>query len=294
MSEEEILKTIKLLENENPALRQSALEQLSKHKENHIAINAILKALHDKDKDVRSHAVDILGHIHEREVLIALSQTLDDEAWEVRKSTITSFGKMKEPDTVPFLIAALNDNHPQVRFTAAKELKNFDSSSMIEPLFETLKDETESVREEARSTLMNFKTEVPASIVAGFLLDTNKFVREVVVEFLISRVLGNPIPHLEKACYDKEWEIRYLALKEMSKIFEKIDTKDPKVIEINLESLKDENSKVRYQAISNLGAINAIEAIEPLGDIARNDPDHNNRLMATETMTSIRRAQRME
>ncbi|MCG3221399.1 MAG: HEAT repeat domain-containing protein [Candidatus Heimdallarchaeota archaeon] len=294
MTEEEIVKNIKLMQNENPALRQLALEQLAQFTGNHQAVDAIIKSLQDNDKDVRSYAADILGETSERQALIALSHSLEDTAWEVRKSTISSFGKIKNPDTVPFIVTALKDEHPQVRYSAAKELKRFTSPSVIRPLFEALKDETESVREEAKSTLLNFSVNVPASMVAGFLLDTNKLVREVVVEFLTSRVEGNPIPHLERACQDKEWDIRFLALKELSKVIQKLEGTDSELVEINLSALNDENARVRYQAISNLGLLNDPNSLDLLGEIAINDEDSNNRLMATETMTSIRRALRLE
>jgi len=294
MTEEEIVKNVKLLQNENPALRQLALEQLAQFTDNHQVVDAVIKSLQDNDKDVRSYAADILGETTERQALIALSHSLEDTAWEVRQSTISSFGKIKNPDTVPFIVTALKDEHPQVRYSAAKELKKFTSPSVIRPLFETLKDEAESVREEAKSTLLNFSVNVPASMVAGFLLDANKLVREVVVEFLTSRVEGNPTPHLERACQDKEWDVRFLALKELSKVIQKLEGTDVKLVEINLSALNDENARVRYQAISNLGLLNDSSALDPLGEIARNDKDSNNRLMATETMTSIRRALRLE
>ncbi|NPD90232.1 MAG: HEAT repeat domain-containing protein [Asgard group archaeon] len=294
MTEEEIVKNIILLQNENPALRQLALEQLAQFTGNHQAVDAIIKSLQDNDKNVRSYAADILGKTTERHALIALSHSLEDTAWEVRQSTISSFGKIKNPDTVPFIVTALKDEHPQVRFSAARELKKFTSPSVIKPLFETLKDDTESVREEAKSTLLNFSVNVPASMVAGFLLDANKLVREVVVEFLTSRVEGNPTPHLERAYQDKEWDVRFLALKELSKVIQKLEGTDSKLLEINLSALNDENAKVRFQAISNLGLLNDPSALDPLGEIAINDEDSNNRLMATETMTSIRRALRLE
>ncbi|MCG3216039.1 MAG: HEAT repeat domain-containing protein [Candidatus Heimdallarchaeota archaeon] len=294
MSEEEIKEIVKLLENDNPALRQLAIEQLAPHKDNHISLNAIIRSLHDKDQDVRSYAVDVLGDVDDRQALIALSQALEDDSWKVRESVISSFGKLGKPETTHFIIEALRDNHPQVRFTAAKELKKFDEITMIEPLFEVLKDETDSVREEAKSTLLNFRLNVPAPLVAKLIISYNKFVREVAVEFLSSRVEGNPFPYLEKTFDDQEWEIRLLTLKEIGKHIEEGKIDDPILLNLNLNAIKDDNSRVRYQAISNLGMLKSKEALEPLGEIARNDEDHNNRLMATETMTAIRRALRLE
>ena len=294
MSEEEITKISKLLENDNPAMRQLALEQLSAHKDNHEVVNLVIRTLQDKDKGVRTFAAEILGDVDNRHALIALTHSLEDSDWEVRKAAINSFGKHKNPETVPFLIQSLRDEHPQVRFSAAQELKKFDSPTMIEPLFEVLKDETDSVKEEAKSTLLNFNVKVPASLIARFILDHNKTIKEVAIEFLTTMVEGNPIPHLEKALSDKDWEIRLLALTEIGKIIKKEEGIDPKVLKLNLNSLNDENARVRFEAISNLKAINDSEAIEPLGEIARNDEDANNRLMATETMTEIRRSIRLD
>ncbi len=120
MSNEEIKKITKLLENKNPAMRQLALEQLSSHKQDHTAMNLIIRTLQDEDKGVRTFAAEILGDIEDRHALIALTHTLEDKDWEVRQAAIGSFGKHKNPETVPFLLQSLRDEHPQVRYSAAK------------------------------------------------------------------------------------------------------------------------------------------------------------------------------
>lgn len=294
MSNEEIQKITKQLENKNPAMRQLALEQLSSHKQNHTAMNLIIRTLQDEDKGVRTFAAEILGDIEDRHALIALTHILEDKDWEVRQAAIGSFGKHKNPETVPFLVQSLRDEHPQVRYSAAKELKKFDSPSMIEPLFEMLKDGTDSVREEAKSTLLNFQVKVPASLIARFILDLNKTVKEVAVEFLTTRVEGNPLPHLEKALEDKEWSIRLIVLTELGKIIKREEIQDSKILQMNLKILDDENARVRFEGLKNLKEINDLSTIDKLGEIARNDEDSNNRLMATETMTFIRRSVRLE
>ncbi|MCG3224976.1 MAG: HEAT repeat domain-containing protein [Candidatus Heimdallarchaeota archaeon] len=294
MSNEEIQKITKQLENKNPAMRQLALEQLSSHKQDHTAMNLIIRTLQDEDKGVRTFAAEILGDIEDRHALISLTHILEDKDWEVRQAAIGSFGKHKNPETVPFLVQSLRDEHPQVRYSAAKELKHFDSPSMIEPLFEMLKDGTDSVREEAKSTLLNFQVKVPASLIARFILDLNKTVKEVAVEFLTTRVEGNPLPHLEKALEDKEWSIRLLVLTELGKIIKKEEIKDSKILQMNLKILDDENARVRFEGLKNLKEINDLSTIDKLGEIARNDEDSNNRLMATETMTFIRRSVRLK
>ncbi len=294
MTEEQIQKIIKLLENDNPALRQLALEQLIPFIDSDLAIQTIIQALKDSDTDVRSYAAEILGEVEYSKASVALSQALEDSDWEVRQAAISSFGKHGNPDTVRFITFGLNDENPQVRYSAAKELKNFDDMTMIEPLFGSLKDSTESVREEAKTTLLHFPIKVPASLVARFVLDANKLVKEVAVEFLTYRVEGNPVPHLEKAYEDIDWEIRLLALQELRKLIDLGEIEDPRMYEINLKALDDDNARVRFEAISNIGVLKEPNAIDILGEIARNDEDPNNRLMATETMTAIRRSIRLE
>ncbi len=294
LSQEEIKKALELLENPNLALKQLALEQLKPYKNEPEALNAVIRTLQDKNDEVRSLAAEILGEVESREALIALSKAIEDSSWKVRKSALEAFGKHKNPETTPFFIAALRDENAQVRYTAAKELKNFNSHSMIEPLFDALRDKEKAVREEAKITLLNFPLQVPPSLVARFLLDYDKNIREVVVQFLSSKMEGNPIPHLEKACKDQEWEIRVLALQEIGKFIEKVNKDDYRLLNLNLASLEDDNARVRYQAIENLKKLNNPQALEPLGKIAREDDDSNNRLMGTETMTFIRRSNRIK
>jgi HEAT repeat protein len=294
MSDEEIQQIIKLLSNDNPALRQLALEQLIPFLTKETAIQAIIRALEDKDEDVRSYAAEILGDVEFAKASIPLTRALEDPSWKTRSAAISSFGKHRKPDTVQFLIFGLKDEHPQVRYNAAKGLKNFDDISIIEHLFELLKDNNESVREEAKTTLLQFPIKVPASLVARFILDLNKMVKETAVEFLTYRVEGNPVPHLEKAFEDEDWEIRLLSLQELRKLIDIGEIEDPNIYKINLKALDDPHARVRYEAISNIGVLNEPKAIEILGEIARNDENPNNRLMATETMTAIRRNIRLE
>lgn len=294
MSNEEIMKIVKLLENPSPALRQLALEQLAPFRNEEIAKQKIIQSLKDSDSEVRIFAAEILGDIVDSQVLIALSQALEDENWGVRKATIDSFGKHKNLGTFTFIIHSLEDEHSQVRYSAAKALKNFDDISMIEPLFEGLRDDTESVREEAKSTILSFPTEVPASLVAKYILDSNKLVKEVVVEFLTYRVEGNPVPHLVKTYDDQDWEIRLQVLQQIKKLIDIGEIEDSRIYDVNLRALDDEHSRVRFEAISNIGALKDSNALDILGEIARNDDDSNNRLMATETMTAIRRTMRLE
>ena len=294
MSEEQIQKSIQLLANDNPALRQLALEQLIPYINNDKVIETIIQSLKDKDVDVRSYAAEILGKIEFGKASVALSQALEDSNWQVRASAISSFGKHSNPETVHFLIFGLKDEHPQVRYTAARDLKNFDDITMIEPLFESLKDSSEAVREEAKSTLLQFPIKIPVSLVARFILDSSKLVKEVVVEFLTYRVEGNPVPHLEKAFNDEDWEIRLLALQELRKLIDIGEIEDPNIFQINLKALYDPHPRVRFEAISNIGVLKEPRAIGILGEIAINDNDSNNRLMATETMTAIRRSIRLD
>ena len=294
MSDEQIQQITKLLENDNPALRQLALEQLIPYNDKELAIQAIIQALNDKDVDVRSYAAEILGEVDFSKVSVSLAHALEDPNWEVRAAAISSFGKHADPSTIQFLIFGLKDDHPQVRYISARELKNFNDMSMIEPLFETLKDNTESVREEAKSTILHFPIKVPVSLVARFILDSNKMVKEVVIEFLTYRVEGNPVPHLEKAYEDEDWEIRLLAIQELRKLIEIGEIEDQRIYELSIKALYDIQSRVRYEAMRNIGELKDSRAIGILGEIARNDEDPNNRLMATETMTAIRRKVRLE
>ena len=97
MTEEQIQKIIKLLANDNPALRQLALEQLIPFIDSELAIQTIIQVLKDNDTDVRSYAAEILGEVEYSKASIALSQALEDSDWEVRQAAITSFGKHEPP-----------------------------------------------------------------------------------------------------------------------------------------------------------------------------------------------------
>lgn len=293
MSEEDLQKAIKFLASDTPVLRQWSLQQISKHKNKHKALNEVTNALQDEDKDVRSFSAEILGDIGDVIATTSLVKMLKDESWEVRESVLISLSKLQDSQIISYLITALTDEHTKVRFTAVKQLSKINNPKIISPLFDILLDESDSVREEAKKTLLAFSETIPVSSITQYLRHSSKIIREFSIDFLSGHIDGDIIAVLNDFMKDYIWEIRLATLKELSKIAKDLKEKDSRLIDIGLKALSDKHYSVRFEAVKFLEILKDSKAIEPLIEIARKDEDHTVQLKATETITAIRRALRL-
>jgi len=294
MSEEDLQKAIKLLTSDTPILRQYSLQQISKNKNRHRALNEVINTLiNDEDKDVRSYSAEILGDIGDEIAATSLVKMLKDESWEVRESILIALSKLQDSQIITYLITALEDEHTKVRFTAVKQLSKINNPIIISPLFDVLLDESDSVREEAKKTLLGFSETIPVSSITQYLRHSSKIIREFAVDFLSGHIDGDIIAILNDFMNDYDREIRLAALKELSKIAMDLKEKDSRLIDIGLNALSDKHYSVRFEAVKFLEILKDSKAIEPLIERARNDEDHNVQLKATETITAIRRALRL-
>ena len=294
MSEEDLQKAIKLLTSDTPVLRQYSLQQISKNKNRHRALNEVINTLiNDEDKDVRSFSAEILGDIGDVLAATSLVKMLKDESWEVRESILIALSKLQDSQIITYLITALEDEHTKVRFTAVKQLSKINDPIIISPLFDVLLDESDSVREEAKKTLLGFSETIPVSSITQYLRHSSKIIREFTIDFLPGHIDGDIIAVLNDFMNDYVWEIRLVALKELSKIALDLKEKDSRLIDIGINALSDKHYNVRFDAVKFLEILKDSKAIEPLIEIARKDEDHNVQLKATETITAIRRALRL-
>ncbi len=294
MTEEDLQKAIKFLTSDTPVLRQWSLQQISKHKNKHRALNEVINTLiNDEDKDVRSFSAEILGDIGDVIATTSLVKMLEDKSWEVRESILIALSKLQDSKIITYLITALKDEHTKVRFTAVKQLSKINNPKIISPLFDLLLDESDSVREEAKKTLLGFSETIPVSSITQYIRHSSKTIREFSIDFLSGHIDGDIIAILNDFMNDYVWEIRLAALKKLSKIAIDFKEKDSRLIDIGLTALSDKYYSVRFEAVKFLEILKDSKAIEPLIEIARKDEDHNVQLKATETITAIIRALRL-
>ncbi|OYT68772.1 MAG: hypothetical protein CFK48_10465 [Armatimonadetes bacterium CP1_7O] len=85
------------------------------------AVPALMQALRDEDKDVRSAACEALGAIGDASAVPALIKALGD--WRVRSAACRALGAIGDASAVPALINALEDGDWRVRSAACRALE---------------------------------------------------------------------------------------------------------------------------------------------------------------------------
>ncbi|MFA5137586.1 MAG: HEAT repeat domain-containing protein [Elusimicrobiota bacterium] len=140
-----------LTESFDPQLRREAARALGGSGDSSEGgVRALLKALHDPDRQTRRDAALALYRL--AAPAAGLAEALEDKDVEVRR--IVCLALVKAPgsgDSLPFLIEALSDPDAQVRRTAALALST--APEAAGPLARTLKDEDLEARRNAAAGL---------------------------------------------------------------------------------------------------------------------------------------------
>jgi HEAT repeat protein len=123
------------------------------------AVEPLIKALEDKDSEVRQRAATSLGWIGDKRAVEPLIKALEDKDSEVRRFTAIALGRIGDKRAVEPLIKSL-DKDVYVRNDAARALANIGDKRAVEPLIKALGDENEYVRRNATIALKKLGHEV--------------------------------------------------------------------------------------------------------------------------------------
>lgn len=85
------------------------------------AVEPLIRALKDKDNDIRETVVYALGEIKDARAVEPLTHALKDEDSRVRSSAAVALGKIKDARAVELLIAASQDTDKEAREDAAAQ-----------------------------------------------------------------------------------------------------------------------------------------------------------------------------
>lgn len=124
---------IRTLTNSNAALRRGKFTEndFAIHTETYralldvrtpTAVEPLLKAMRDRDEEIREIAATVLGEIGDRKALLPLIQALVDDNGAVRAAAATALGKLGDAQAAEALTVALHDEHDSVRSAATQAL----------------------------------------------------------------------------------------------------------------------------------------------------------------------------
>jgi len=100
------------------------------------AVQPLITALGDDDKNVRFAAASAIGNINDLHVADALLESLSDDDAHVRTASAMSLTQLRDSRAVDALIACLSDNEAEVRSKSAEGLYQLGNARAIKPLID--------------------------------------------------------------------------------------------------------------------------------------------------------------
>ena len=269
------------LENENKDVRSSAVRALGQIGDAR-AFQPLIKTLEDEDKDVRSSAAVALGQIGDTRAFQPLIDALKDGNENVRSSAVRALGRMGNPQAVSAIIDALKDEHRYVRSSAAAALGRMGNPQAVQPLIDALEDEDALVCSYAVNALSQIGNAQAVKALIKALESEDRNVSSSVVRALGQ--MGNPqaVQLIINALKDENKNVRASAARALGQIG------DARAFQPLIKTLEDEDKDVRSSVALALGQIGDVRAVEPLFTLK--DEDQNVRSSASVALFLISNA----
>ena len=185
------------------------------------ATDYLIRALNDKERDVRTVATRSLGNIRDPRVigplidaLVLTAQNPQLLPLRVVKTSIMKFGN----DALPLLLPVLKHSSWRVRGQAADVIGEMADASTVRHLLPMLGDTEPDVRIKAVKALGKIKHFEAFQPMAGMIKDPSWIVR-----LQVAKTLGNvggseAVPHLVELLSDLYWQVREAAVKTISSL----------------------------------------------------------------------------
>jgi beta-lactamase regulating signal transducer with metallopeptidase domain len=140
------------LKDEDREVRSSAMASLMRLR-SPLALEPMMAALRDSHADIREHAAFALGQLGDERAVPVLTAALQDQNAEVREKAVFALGQIRSKAAVPGLQGALKDSDPEVRQQAAFALGQLHAPEAVAGLIAALKDAHADVRKQAAFAL---------------------------------------------------------------------------------------------------------------------------------------------
>lgn len=126
----------------SPAAKARATRALGQAR-NPLAVDELIAALNDTDRDVRREAARALGVIADPRAMEPLLAAIDDASADVAEEAVEAVGLLDPDLSLPALLPLLQHEREPVRRAVAKALAELERPEAIEPLQDRLGEETE-------------------------------------------------------------------------------------------------------------------------------------------------------
>src|SRR6476661_7910311 len=254
----EIASLIDKLKTKDERELSAAIKKLGKIGEP--AIPALMKALQDKNLQVRRSAAQVLAKIGPP-AIPDLAQALNNPNADVRSSAAEALGGIgaEAITALPQLVFLLQDSNPDVRSSAAEALGGIgaEAKTALPQLVPLLQDSNAHVRSSAAEALGGIGAEAKTALrqLVPLLQDSNPDVRSSAAEALgrIGAEAQTALPQLVTLLKDSNANVRSRAAEALGRIGAEAKTGLPQLVPL----LEDSNADVRSSTALALGSIGA-------------------------------------
>jgi len=235
------------------------------------AIDALFEALENGEfSDLRYKTAWVLGKIGNPKAVEPLAKSIqNDSDYVVREWCAAALETIGDTSAIPCLVRAMqNDSSKDVRLRASVALRNLGAAEALMGLLKAPEPETRGM---AVTGLAKLKCEAALGGVACLLADDDVEVRRRCTAFMgeiisqqsvDSQVMkSQAIESLARALRDSEPTVRTEALKSLGK------ARGEQACRLALSALKDEDCSVRLTAVTTLGEISNVAALDPLVEV---------------------------
>ncbi|MDD2754245.1 MAG: HEAT repeat domain-containing protein [Methanothrix sp.] len=232
------------------------------------SVKPLIQALKDRDGQVRKLATVALGEIRDVRAVEPLIQVLGDNDSNVRGGAADALSKIRDIRAVEPLIQYLKDNDSDVRCKTALALGRIGDAEASKPLIHALLYDTDSkVRKSAAMALGEIRDPITSGPLIQAFIDTDYQVR-------LNAAIALEGINVEEISNREALEILVLALKDSDRQIQGSAVRaltNTWAIESLINNLKNEDEIIRQMSVRILGKIRAVEAVESLIQMLRND-----------------------
>ena len=258
----------KVLNDRNNQVRKHAVQALGEIKDAR-AVESLIQVFTDSDVDVLGDAVSALEKIGIASVE-SLIKALKDRDSQIRKLAVVALGEIRDARAVEPLIQVLSDNDSNVRGEAADALSKISDTRAVEPLIHVLSDNDSNVRCKAALALGEIRdAKASKPLIHALLHDTDSEVRKNAAMALGDIRDPKTSEPLIQAFTDTDYQVRKNAAISLEKI--KVEgIMNSAAIEILMQSLKNDDRQIQGSAVR---VLTNTWAIEPLIKNLKNDDE---------------------
>ena len=231
-----------------------------------LSVIPLIQALKDRDGQIRKLVARALGEIKDIRAIEPLIGVLSDNDSNVRCEAADALSKIRDIRAVEPLIFLLDDNDGDVRRKTAQALGKIGDARASRPLIQVLLSDTDSeVRKKAAMALGEIKDPTTSESLIHAFMDTNYQVRKnaaIALDGIIVERIKNSVTLEILIQALKNDDIRGSAIRALTNTW---------AIDPLIKNLKNDDEIIRQMAVRILGTIRAVEAVDSLIQMLKND-----------------------